>query len=113
MLHGSAASCRGYFAYIKSVLSSTALFISVCAGCCTSCLQAYDKLKFKRQEEAVAAAECGQINSRLANLGAEQQGLATLVDDLARRKVGGGVPTQSACSLFTSWPVFAECRYFG
>lgn len=48
--------------------------------------KAYDRLKFKRQEEAVTAAECGQINGRLANLSAEQQGLANLVDDLGRRK---------------------------
>ena len=48
----------------------------------------YDKLKFKRQEEAVLAADCAQLSSRLASLNAGQRGLTAVTDDLARRKVG-------------------------
>lgn len=40
------------------------------------------------QEEGVLGAECGQVSARLGNLEAEQQGLAAVVDELARRKVG-------------------------
>jgi len=46
----------------------------------------YDKLKFKRQEEAVLAADCAQLSSRLASLNAGQRGLTAVTEDLARRK---------------------------
>ncbi|KAF5827559.1 coiled-coil domain-containing protein 39 [Dunaliella salina] len=46
----------------------------------------YDKLKFKRQEEAVLAADCAQLSSRLASLTAGQRGLTAVTEDLARRK---------------------------
>jgi hypothetical protein len=48
----------------------------------------YDKLKFKRQEEGVLAADCAQLGARLNALTADERGLAGLVDDLTRRKVG-------------------------
>eukprot|EP00195_Chlamydomonas_chlamydogama_P009299 CAMPEP_0202915398 /NCGR_PEP_ID=MMETSP1392-20130828/65575_1 /ASSEMBLY_ACC=CAM_ASM_000868 /TAXON_ID=225041 /ORGANISM="Chlamydomonas chlamydogama, Strain SAG 11-48b" /LENGTH=937 /DNA_ID=CAMNT_0049607407 /DNA_START=168 /DNA_END=2981 /DNA_ORIENTATION=- len=46
----------------------------------------YDKLKFKRQDEAVLIGDVQQVEARLANLNAEQRGIATAVEELARRK---------------------------
>ena len=46
----------------------------------------YDKLKFKRQEEAALVMDLQQVEARLANLTAEHRSVAATVDELSRRR---------------------------
>lgn len=74
----------------------------------------YDKLKFKRQEEAVLVADLQQIDGRLNNLASEQRGLATVVDELMRRKmeadkqVGGEVGSADVIGVIVWWGVLGR-----
>ncbi len=59
----------------------------VCVCVCREKLdRVYDKLKFKRQEESVLAADCTQLSSRLNAAESERRALEATVDDLSLRK---------------------------
>ncbi|KAJ9515479.1 hypothetical protein QJQ45_016481 [Haematococcus lacustris] len=46
----------------------------------------YDKLKYKRQEETLLAADCSQLGAQLNNLADQQRQLTAGLDNLGRRK---------------------------
>ena len=50
----------------------------------------YDKLKFKRQEEAALVMDLQQVEARLGNLELEHRGVAATVEEMARRRVEAG-----------------------
>ena len=50
----------------------------------------YDKLKFKRQEEAALVMDLQQVEARLGNLELEHRGVAATVEEMARRRAEAG-----------------------
>ncbi|GAX79427.1 hypothetical protein CEUSTIGMA_g6868.t1 [Chlamydomonas eustigma] len=48
--------------------------------------KSYDKLKFKRQEEASLVMDLQQVEARLVNLSAEHRGVTSSLDDMSRRR---------------------------